>query len=159
MLNFWQRVTKLSDTSLTNKALLENITLRTNWIITIEKFLGSLALTEHIDNTNKFKKKAREALQKQFNEYWRSNVASDIGRMLFYKSIKNQLEFESCLDIPSFEGRKAIAKVRCSHHSLQIEKGRHNRIPRENRICNFCPLKVVETEEHFLTVCSFYYIY
>ena len=82
-----------------------------------------------------------------------------MGRMLFYKSIKNKLEFETYLDIPSFEGRKAIAKVRCSDHSLQIEKGRHKKTPRENRICNFCPLKVVETEEHFLTTCTFYYRY
>ena len=36
-LNFWHRVTNLSDTALVKKAMLENIKLRTNWIMTIEK--------------------------------------------------------------------------------------------------------------------------
>ena len=86
-------------------------------------------------------------------------LTADTGRLLFYKSIKNKLEFETYLNISSFEGRKAIAKLRCSDHALQIEKGRHKNIPRENRTCNLCPLKVVETEEHFLTTCTFYQRY
>ena len=159
MLNFWQRVTNLPDTSLTKKALLENITLRTNWIITIEKLLGNLALTEHTENTCTFRKKARDAIQTKFTEYWCNKVTADTGRLLFYKSVKNKLEFETYLNISSFEGRKAIAKLRCSDHSLQIEKGRHKNTPRENRTCNVCPLKVVETEEHFLTTCTFYHRY
>ena len=66
MLNFWQRVTNLPDSSLTKKALLENIALRTNWIITIEKLLGNLALTEHIENMCTFREKARDVIQTKF---------------------------------------------------------------------------------------------
>ena len=32
-------------------------------------------------------------------------------------------------------------------------------IASELRFCRICPLKVVETEEHFLTNCTFFYIY
>ena len=125
MLNFWQRVTNLPDTSLAKMALLENISLRTNWIITIEKLLGHLTLTEHIENTYTFKMKAKAAMKNKFSDYWHNAVTEDTSRLLFYKSIKNKLEFETYLNITSFEDRKAIAKFRCSDHTLQIEKGRH----------------------------------
>ena len=49
MLNFWFRVTHLHENTLAKKALIENINLRTNWIITIEKLLKCLKLTEYID--------------------------------------------------------------------------------------------------------------
>ena len=51
---------------------------------------------------------------------------------------------------------KIITKFRCSHHTLEIEKGRHNKIPREERVCNVCDCKETETEEHFLIKCKFY---
>ena len=37
MLQLWHRVTNLSDETIAEKALLENVHLRTNWIKTIEK--------------------------------------------------------------------------------------------------------------------------
>ena len=157
MLNFWQRIMYLPDTTLVKKALLENIALRTNWIITIEKLLGNLALTDKIENSVAFKKTAKNSLQSKFNGYWCNAVAADMNKLLFYKSIKNKLEFETYLNISAFEHRKAIAKLRCSDHSLQIEKGRHKKIPRESRFCNLCPLKAIETEDHFLTTCTFFY--
>ena len=52
--------------------------------------------------------------------------------------------------------RKTIAKVRCSNHCLEIEKGRHRNVSREDRTCNMCKDKVVEDEEHFLTECKPY---
>ena len=52
--------------------------------------------------------------------------------------------------------RKIIAKVRCSNHCLEIEKGRHRNIPREERWCNMCTDKVTEDEIHFLTKCKSY---
>ena len=63
---------------------------------------------------------------------------------------------EPYLDVPNFEDRKSIARLRCSNHPLHIEQGRHRHIPRENRLCRLCPSKKVETEEHFLTECTFF---
>ena len=103
MLNFWQRVSKLSDTTLIKKALLENIALRTNWIVTIEKLLGNLALAEEIENTSLFKERSKRSIQSKFSDYWCNTVAADMSRLLFYKSIKNQFELETYLNISSFE--------------------------------------------------------
>ena len=51
--------------------------------------------------------------------------------------------------------RSQVTKFRLSNHSLMIESGRHRKIPKELRFCQFCPNKV-ETEAHFLIHCSAY---
>ena len=156
MLNFWHRVNNLPETTLVKKALMENISLRTNWIVTVEKLLGDLSLTEIIDETHKFKDKTKETMRKRFNDYWTKSLDENTGRLLFYKSLKDELSFEPYLNIPNFESRKNIAKLRCSNHSLHIEQGRHKGTPRENRLCGLCPARLVETEEHFLVHCTFF---
>ena len=111
---------------------MENISLRTNWIVTVEKLLGDLSLTENIDETDKFKDKT---MRKRFNDFWTKSIDEITGRLLFYKSLKHELNFEPYLNIPNFdfESRKNIATLRCSNHSLLIEQGRHKNTPRENR--------------------------
>ena len=66
------------------------------------------------------------------------------------------LGFEPYLNIPNFEDRKSISRLRTSTHSLHIEQGRHRNTPRESRLCSLCPLRLVESEEHFLTQCTFF---
>ena len=62
-LNFWHRITNLPDSSLAKMALLENISLRTNWIKTIEKLIDTLNLADKIDNHSKFTKATKYALE------------------------------------------------------------------------------------------------
>ena len=49
-----------------------------------------------------------------------------------------------------------IAKIRCADHALEIGKGRHKKIQREERTCQVCTSNEIETEDHFLTKCTFY---
>ena len=67
---------------------------------------------------------------------------------------------ERYLQIPDFQQRKYISKLRCSDHVLEIEKGRHKRgntrTRREERICTLCNNGEVEDEEHFLLKCDRY---
>ena len=136
---------------------MENINLRTNWIITVEKLLGDLSLTGDIDDeTHKFKTKTKEAMGKRFSEYWDKAINENNGRLIFYKSIKTELGFEPYLNISNFEDRKSIARLRSSTHPLHIEQGRHRDTPRESRFCQLCPSKSVENEEHFLINCTFF---
>ena len=54
MLDYWNRLNSLPETNLIKKALRENIDIRTNWIMTIEKLLITFNLIEASDNP-KFK--------------------------------------------------------------------------------------------------------
>ena len=134
MLQFWHRVTNLSDETLAKKALLENVHLRTNWIKTIEKLINIFHLSDSIQSTSKLCNKTKEAIRTNFTEHWKNTINTN-GRLGFYTKHKLTFEFEDYLNISSFDKRKAIAKFRCSDHDLEIERGRHKRIPREARLC------------------------
>ena len=50
--------------------------------------------------------------------------------------------------------RRAISKLRTSSHKLEIETGRWNNIPRDQRICKNCTMDKVEDENHLLFECQ-----
>ena len=52
MIKYWYRINNLADDTLVKKALLENVKLRTNWIVTVEKLLACFKLTNSLDNLN-----------------------------------------------------------------------------------------------------------
>ena len=156
MLKYWHRVTSLSNEMLAKKALLENISMNTNWICTIEKLIDLFNLTNYIDTINTFNTYAKKNAQQIYTNWWKNNTNAGTSRLEFYNTIKEDLNFEEYLNIPDFHIRKAIAKIRCSDHVLEIEKGRHRRIPRAERICKFCDKNSIETEVHFLTECDYY---
>ena len=157
MLNYWYRIKNLPNDTLVKLALLENVQMRTNWIITIEKLLDSLGLTEVTDNFGKFKRTVDKNIKNTFEKFWSDTLKDPkITRLQFYRKIKNNVKFESYLELPNYDIRKIIAKIRCSDHMLEIEKGRHRKIPREERVCKVCNDNEVETEDHFLTKCKLY---
>ena len=73
-------------------------------------------------------------------QFYKQATANDIYRLEPYlTSTKAKLH------------RQALSKLRLSAHNLYIERGRHRRIPREDRKCSVCG--VVEDEIHFLDNC------
>ena len=157
MLNYWYRLTKLPDDNLAKMALLENSFLRTNWIITIEKLLNFFNLTELPRTLAQFKAKTNKSISNKFINFWGEyKTGLSNSRLDFYDKIKLSFGFENYLDLPSFSHRKTMTKLRCSDHTLEVEKGRHKKIPREGRLCKMCDGGEVETEEHFLMKCNAY---
>ena len=161
-LNYWHRVNNLPDTSLSKKALLENIALRTNWIKTIEKLIGTFDLADKIGNHEKFKRCTKYALENGFRQWWKKALNDpDLSRLHFYKKIKTECGIENYFQIPGFQQRRHISKLRCSDHALEIEKGRHKkgseRVQTHERICTLCQRGEVEDEEHFLFKCDLYH--
>ena len=156
-LNFWHRVTNLPDSALAKKAMLENIKLRTKWIITIEKLINCLNLADKVGNHEIFKKTTKCEIDKTYLKYWKSELEQpDVARLQFYKEIKNNLKIEKYLQIENFENRRSITKLRCSDHPLEIETGRHRKIDRTERFCKQCNVGAIETETHFLLECNKY---
>ena len=158
ILNYWYRVTNLPDTVLAKKALLENIELRTNWIITIEKLIGAFNLADKVENYTKFNSAVKKALEDGYLDHWIKLLRDpSISRLNFYTKLKTEFGIEKFLDTLNFEQRRAITKLRCSDHSLEIEKGRHKGIKdRSKRLCPLCPNPEMEDEEHFIFSCKSY---
>ena len=76
VLNYWYRLTKLSDETLVKTALPENTLLRTNWIMSIEKLINVFNLTNLSGNLAQFKTKANKNITDKVIRFGR-----DIKRM------------------------------------------------------------------------------
>ena len=77
----------------------------------------------------------------------------------FYSKYKDEFVPHSYLDLADFHDRQRIAKLVCSDHPLEIERGRYRgnkKPPREERICTTCDLRAMEDEKHFLLDCPAY---
>ena len=160
-LNFWHRVTNMDNDTLVKKALLENISLRTNWIITIEKLINTLNIADKIDDPSKFRHATQESLERKWKTWWRQALDNpELSRLTFYREIKNEYGYEEYLNLTNFHQRKLVSKLRCSDHALEIEKGRHKpanvRKRKEERFCIYCDKNAVEDEKHFLYDCTLY---
>ena len=156
LLNFWKRISKLPDECLVKKALTENISIRTNWIKTVEKLLATYRLTDVPDKN--FKAKSQENIQKYFINAWKLRLNTEnLSRLQVYKQINQEFSIPKHLDLP-FPLRKIISKIRCSNHVLEIEKGRHPTkiVPKEERLCIVCHDMAMEDENHFLLSCQTY---
>jgi len=53
--------------------------------------------------------------------------------------------------------REIMTSLRTGTNKLEIELGRHKKIPQNERICKQCDQKVVESEYHFIMKCPLYY--
>ena len=156
LINFWYRVRRLPNIALAKKALLENVQMRSNWIRLVEKALLLFEI-EFTENSTLFKTKTKNRYGQKYKENWEEYMPNcESPRLIFYKSVKKSCDFEEYLNLPNFRWRKHITKLRCSSHTLQIEKGRHIRQDREERLCNVCSLNEIETEDHLLLRCTLY---
>ena len=155
MVNFWHHLTNLPESSLAKLALKENIENHTNWIKTVEKILCIFNLTECTDDY-RFKLLSKEKGKKFYGSKWEDSIGTvEYSRLKFYKQIKSSLSPASYTLLPFYQ-RKIVAKLRCSSHNLEIEKGRHKKVNSENRLCLMCSDKAIEDEAHFLSHCTAY---
>ena len=55
-----------------------------------------------------------------------------------------------------FQKKMSLTRFRLSSHELHIERGRYENVPRDERFCKCCNMSQIESEYHFLLVCSLY---
>ena len=87
----------------------------------------------------------------------RKNI-NQSNKLRVYRTFKTKYEYEDYLDeITNIKHRINFTKLRISNHSLEIEKGRHQRpyVKPKDRVCQTCKLET-EDEAHFLLRCPTY---
>ena len=170
LLKFWHRTMLLPRDTLARKALdymISSTSLYSEWLETVKLLLTSLDLDIVFKNPEKmsmgkFSAMCSDRLDRMFAQQWAAklldieSVEGKRSKLKFYRLFKTSFNKEPYLDlIPSYKLRKIVTKFRCGDHSLEIEIGRHKKIPMENRLCKVCSLEV-ESEEHILRVCPQY---
>ena len=127
--------------------------------MTIEKLINTLKLSDKIGNHNKFKTATNNSLETGWKKWWKTSLGDQqLSRLKFYQKIKEEYGYEEYLNTPNFEKRRLISKLRCSDHTLEVERGRHKpaniRKPEEERKCVYCKQGAIEDEIHFLHTCE-----
>ncbi len=100
-------------------------------------------------------------LTDHFKQCW-ENCKSTSPKLSFYHSCKSNFTREPYLDVcKGFSRRCSTTKLRISSHDLEIEHGRYQNKPREDRICEWCKtsigINVIENECHMLFDCDLYH--
>ena len=90
----------------------------------------------------------KQCIFDNYYQSWYSNI-NNSRRLSMYSRYKHDFLFETYLDtIPDQKFRITLTRVRLSSHNLAIERGRFKNIPRNDRICRYCNLHMVESEYH-----------
>ena len=102
-----------------------------------------------------------QRLASTYSKAWRNTITTS-RKLEFYKNFDRENGVQSYLaNVTNFTHRAALAKLRMSSHSLNIEVGRHQGIARENRICSYfnitMGISTTETELHVIDTCDLYY--
>ena len=145
---------------LVNKSLKAQLTeeKQSDWLRTVYFLMKYIGMHDTMNNpnemsANEFDKECKKRLIKKFTYEWKSKLKKEDSKLKLYDQIKHIFGKEKYLDeVVNYSMRKFITKFRCSDHKLEIEVGRHKKIPRENRVCRQCP-NDIETELHFLCSC------
>ena len=164
MIKYWFKVINASEHKYINsvyKTMVQDIELRprsTNWAMYVKNILTQLGfyhvwLNQGVENIPLFISLFRQRVRDTFIQALEGRV-NDSSRALFYKSIMNFnfQKYLTCVNIPKY--RIALSKLRLSSHRLNIEVGRWNNTPVNERLCTIC--NVLEDEYHFIFECQRY---
>ena len=131
------------------------------WLTNIQHTLGingmtNFFLNEYENNPSFIHRKLFQRMSDQFHQNAFETIKGEQSKLRTYSIFKTEIGFEDYLsNVENPKCRAQVTKLRLSNHDLMIETGRHRKLPKEIRVCPFCP-KSVETETHFLMECSTY---
>ena len=98
----------------------------------------------------------RQRLLDQYNQIIISSL-NESPKLTLYRRSKNGSRTEKYLDcIYENKYKVSLSRFRLSSHNLMIETCLYNGMPRDERLYNFCNMRKVEDEYHFLLVCPKY---
>ena len=97
---------------------------------------------------------AFEKLKENFHQQSFDEISSEHSKLRTYAKLKTVTGLEEYLNsVENVRDRTALTKIRLSNHSLMIEKGRHQGLQENERVCPFCDNEI-ENEFHFVMECN-----
>ena len=159
MLKFFHRLENpgttfplLKDSLAESKALHDS--KKTSWYTSIKYILQKINTSRpvHKHNSEIYSKCLRSFFIQEWEQLLNSYAS---GKLCSYVLFKNNFGCEKYLTIiQNFELRRSLTRLRLSAHTLTIERGRYQGIPRHNRVCPRCSSGEIEDEIHFLFSCT-----
>ena len=152
----WHRIHKRQEA---NKILLKVHSMAAEhnlpWPILTKHHLDSIGIGSDSE-VNNIHRAAFERLKDIFHQNCFEEINSDHSKLRTYAKLKTEVGTEKYLDsIKNIKNRTALTKLRLSNHDLMIEKGRHQGLQENQRLCPFCDNQI-ENEQHFVMECPTY---
>jgi hypothetical protein len=125
-----------------------------SWVQDMKLLFEEINMIEHFENLEEINlNNVTKKLQEVADNIWLDNVQNK-PKLRTYKLFKHVYESEPyVLCFLDREKRSYVAQLRSGILPLQVEVGRWNGIPIEERTCLLCNLGLVEDECHFLFEC------
>ena len=164
MLSYWHRIALMQGDDLVKQALTlnyENGPAQSEWLASVQYLLNYLDLNHYFRNPGEIKNDTftlicSQKLSQKLGKEWENKIyevsgnSGQTNKLRFYKLFKSLLTFEPYLNyITDFQLRRTVTKFRYSDHTIEVERGRYQKLKFEERICKLCN-SAVETEIHFL---------
>ena len=167
-IKYWLQVTQKEDNRLVKRSLDMSTSLdmmgRITWSTHVRNLLCKYGFFDAwlfgVSNVKLFLNVFRQRVKDCYIQEWQQNLNFN-KKLSILKSIK--LEYELAQYMSVLREKKyisAMAKIRCSDHTLSIERGRYTNKAKDERICKYCSENhnenVIENEYHFLIQCPAY---
>ena len=171
MIRYFLRFESLSNDKLVTKAFKEQQRITGNeklWLNRVKTYLDNIGKSDvhrNFDSTESDDiKKISKITSKREKDIFEQLVLQEIaakmekmeGKLVFFGQLKQKFGLEKYLSIQNEKNRKIITQIRLSAHKLQIELGRHQKVPKSERICLNCRSGEIESEYHFIAKCPNY---
>ena len=132
-----------------------------NWVTEIRLNLykngfGYIWEAQSVTDKKSFLSKYTQRLRDQYIQNWKQDCVNNTKLSLsyiHYKTIFGLETYVNCVDLRKY--KRYFINFRASSHTLNIEVGRHQGVPREQRLCNNCQ-SLIEDEYHFVLICPLY---
>ena len=144
---------------ITRKTYEWSLNQETGWGYSVKKYLCQVGLMNVFLNIGVNKSANMEVFNRKkdiFHQLSFNDIQNNFSKLKTYAKLKTNIGLEKYLvSVKNVTDRISLTKLRLSNHTLMIEKGRHQNIEIENRVCPFCPT-CIEDEMHFLIKCPAY---
>ena len=99
----------------------------------------------------------KEEIRSQYRCWWLRKFANPdhSPKLRTFRLFKTSFGTSSYLDFGPYYLRPALLRFHCSNHRLDIELGRHNNVPRQDRSCRFCKTPSIGDEFHAFKCVAF----
>ena len=92
-------------------------------------------------------------IKEKYQEFWKHKMTNS-SKLSFLCTFKSEYKMEQYLTtIKNPNIRKTFTQFRISNHKLEIERGKYENTPREQRTCKMCDSGEIEDEFHFTFKC------
>ena len=154
----WNRIAKFETSNpLVSLSYRNSLLEELAWPLMIKKHLSKCGMMDvfFCEKRTNTPQRFLQRLIDIFHQEAFAEINEPSSKLRTYKEFKTEIGLENYLEIISWErDRINLSRLRLSNPTQHmIGKGRHQKIPKEQRFCPICPNEI-EDEVHFLTVCK-----